>query len=260
MEDKICDRVLTLLNEYIDGELNADDAEFVRAHIEDCADCKKAYLELLEIEKLFDEASKEVPDGFLDSVMAKISDEKKKTVKTKKVIPHFAFKFGGVALAAAVMLTVIASPIIPTFLKNQTESAKDLAYSSQIEASLADDCLVEDADKYEFYDGEADSNLKNGASPAEEEVAAEAVTDACEVITPAFEIKHGTYYAFNMSDGETAKAVFEDGDSAVLEKDGESISYSYERVGNQVVFSNKDETLKFEIFYGEQICFNQSDN
>ena len=259
MEDKICDRVLTLLNEYIDGELNADDAEFVRAHIEDCADCKKAYLELLEIEKLFDEASKEVPDGFLDSVMAKISDEKKKTVKTKKVTPHFAFKFGGVALAAAVMLTVIASPIIPNFLKNQTESAKDMAYAAEIEASIADGFYVDDADKYEMFDGETDSDLKNCA-PADDVLAGEAEEASCEAAMPAVEINYGAYYIFNMSDGKTVKAVFEDSDDAVLEKDGESISYSYEMIGNQVVFSNKDEILKFEIFYGEQICFNQSDN
>ena len=33
MENRDCERVLDLLNQYIDGELNGSDAEFVRAHI-----------------------------------------------------------------------------------------------------------------------------------------------------------------------------------------------------------------------------------
>ena len=119
MENKVCERVLELLNEYIDGELNESDAEFVRAHIEICPECKKVYSDLLEVERLFDEASEEVPDGFLDSVMTKISSEKQNAAKPSKKPMVFWGKFGGVAVAAAVMLTVVASPLISRMAEDQ---------------------------------------------------------------------------------------------------------------------------------------------
>ena len=58
-----CEKVLDLLNQYADGELNESDALLVRAHLEICPSCKKAYEELLEIEKLFEEAKEEAPKG-----------------------------------------------------------------------------------------------------------------------------------------------------------------------------------------------------
>ena len=48
-----CENTIELLNQYADGELNESDAAFVRAHLEECEECQKAYCQLLEIEKLF---------------------------------------------------------------------------------------------------------------------------------------------------------------------------------------------------------------
>ena len=140
MENKDCEKILDLINQYIDGELNESDAKLVRAHIENCSSCKKAYLELLELEKLFEEAKDDAPAELFEAVMAKVREEKAVVTKRKK----FAKIFGGVAVAAAISLTVLASPAI-LMVATGGAKANDMAEALSPSRGEADNYFSADA-------------------------------------------------------------------------------------------------------------------
>jgi len=252
MENKICERVADLLSEYIDGGLDAKDAEFVRAHIENCAECRKAYGELLALEKLFDEAAEEVPEGFLSSVMERVAKEKQIADRKKKHPFVFSRKVGGFAIAAAVMLTVVASPLITSVLKNDVGGETDMEYVSSPEMA---------ADDYWAGDKASPAEKNDGLYNAEAEVSFDSVKDVVENVEeePKYGVDFGKYYTANMSDGRVGRVLLEDRGNATLEIDGESGSYSYEIMGGEIVLSDENGKLNFYLSYGDGISFNQVD-
>ena len=103
-----CKKVLDLINEYIDGELDAADTEFVRSHIEKCPECKKVFDELKELEKLLTKSAETAPDALYDRVM----DEVREDASTTKRKNNLMRKWGLVAVAAVICISVISTPTI----------------------------------------------------------------------------------------------------------------------------------------------------
>ena len=117
MVNKDCEKALDLINEYIDGELVANDTEFVRSHIEKCPECRRVYEELKEIKNLLESNAEEAPTELYDRVMDEVRVEKNATRRKNHVMRKWSFA----AVAAVICLSVLSTP---TILMLVTEGAK----------------------------------------------------------------------------------------------------------------------------------------
>lgn len=231
-----CEKVLDLLNQYADGELNESDALLVRAHLEICPSCQKAYEELLEIEKLFEEAKEEAPAELCESIMAKIKSEPIVNAKRKKIMKTIT----GIAVAAAVSLTVLSSPAIILVLSG---GAKAEAADNAIAMAPADE------EKRENFYSEAEDCSGN--------VKFDAVLD--EAI-PETEIASalGERYTVYMSDGSELSVVFTQ-DAAILGGN----KFRYEINESQYILKDGDLVLILERITetpdGGEIFFKQAE-
>ena len=230
-----CEKILDLLNQYADGELGESDAQLVSAHLEVCPSCKKAYEELLEIEKLFGEATEEAPKELCEGVMAKIKAEPTAYLKRKKIMKAIT----GVAVAAAISLTVLSSPAII------------LVLSGGARAEAADNAIA-------MSPADAEERLENFYSQADDcgakfdAVLDEAIPET--EITSAF----GERYTVYMSDGSKLFVVFTD-DAVIL--DGKK--FRYETDENKYILKDGDETVILERILecpdGGEIFFKQAE-
>lgn len=255
MEIGMCDWVLERLNEYIDGELNNSDAEIVRAHIDICPNCKKAYEELLAVESLFDESEEEMPEGFVDSVMARVAQEERKPKKS----PFVLFRnIGGIAIAAVVMLTVVASPLIGGVIEDSVNGeGADIFYAADADLEKADDVSGK-APAVNYDDAEYDySEIADASQDEKLEVLEDFIIDTESVPeVPEFKISFGKNYAVNMLDGTVAYVNFKDEEKAIFEKDGKIEKYDSVFFEDETVLIG--DGLKFDIIYGETVYFNQT--
>lgn len=236
MENRDCEKILDLINQYIDGELNEDDAEFVRAHIDNCPDCKKAYDELSKIEKMFENAAEEAPAELCEAVMTKIKSE-----KTARKI-RFTKMFGGIAVAAAISLTVLASPAI-LMVATGGAKANDMAEALSPSRGEADNYFSADGSLTECETVIVNSSDSNGKSETYQEV-----MDAIEDVKKDLEdkisdttVSQGKKYTAYLSDGsETALILTQD--IAILG----GVEYEYEISGNQYILKSGSDVLIFD--------------
>ena len=230
-----CEKVLDLLNQYADGELDESDALLVRAHLEICPSCKKAYEELLEIEKLFEEAKEEAPAELCESVMAKIKSEPIVNAKRKKIMKTIT----GIAVAAAISLTVLSSPAIILVLSG---GAKAEAADNAIEMAPAD----------------AEERLEHFYSQADD--CGAKFDDVLDKILPETETTSalGERYTVYMSDGSELSVVFTQ-DAAILGGN----KFRYEINENQYILKDGDLVLILERITetpdGGEIFFKQAE-
>ena len=116
MKNHNCSEILELLSPYIDKELGIDEEKAVAHHIKSCSECQKEYTELLELKKLMEEISKEeiqAPEGFAESVMNKIEEEKIQPEGNGKIysfMDNFFKKPWIPAVIAAMLLVAIYIP------------------------------------------------------------------------------------------------------------------------------------------------------
>lgn len=116
MKNHNCSEILELLTPYIDKVLGKEETKLVEKHIESCSECHKEYTELLELKKLMEEISKEeiqAPEGFAESVMNKIQEEKIQPEENGKIynlIDKFFKKPWIPAVIAAMLLVAIYIP------------------------------------------------------------------------------------------------------------------------------------------------------
>ena len=231
-----CEKVLDLLNQYADGELGESDTLLVRAHLEICPSCKKAYEELLEIEKLFEEAKEEAPAEICEGVMAKIKSEPIVNAKRKKIMKTIT----GIAVAAAISLTVLSSPAIILVLSG---GARAEAADNAIEMAPADE------EKRENFYSEAEDCSGN--------VKFDGVLDE---ILPETETTSalGERYTVYMSDGSELSVVFTQ-DAAILGGN----KFRYETDENKYILKDGDETIVLERILecpdGGEIFFKQAE-
>jgi len=86
-----CEEVLNSLSAYADKELDEKKRKTISSHLEECNSCKKAFKELIDLEKLFED----IPDlepglGFNAVIMGRI---KEKIFISGKLIRNLAYSF-----------------------------------------------------------------------------------------------------------------------------------------------------------------------
>lgn len=73
---KYCENFAALLDPFVDGELTPDEMARVQAHLDECPACRVYVDDALAIRAAFPDAEDtELPDGFAESVMARIQAE-----------------------------------------------------------------------------------------------------------------------------------------------------------------------------------------
>jgi hypothetical protein len=91
-----CDESLSLLEEYLDGELSADDQDQIREHLITCARCAQAFAALTAEQELFARYDREIEVS--PAVWAGIEE---------RIVPDAESSFGRwLKIAAAVILTI----------------------------------------------------------------------------------------------------------------------------------------------------------
>lgn len=237
-----CEKTIELLNQYADGELNESDAAFVRAHLEECEECQKAYCQLLEIEKLFKSTAEEAPAELYDSVIAKIKAEKPALSRRRKI----SRAVGGIAVAAAISLTVLSSPAILMVVTGGAKAecndmAVELAPAERNDGIVCDDAVPE----CEFTTQASKS--EDGKSEKEE-----IFEDVSAELTPS----PGKKYTANMLDKTSTPIAFEsEGSMLIASLCGKR--YECEIEDGMLYLTSTSERLTFKIVNGDALCFNQ---
>lgn len=99
-----CKYFRLIADEYIEGELTAEQMRELEAHIAECEECRKELEELRALKEAIRSAEEEIPEGLHSRIMASIEAEPKQKPKRKT-----AFFRGAAISAACVMLCISAT-------------------------------------------------------------------------------------------------------------------------------------------------------
>ena len=233
-----CKKALDLLNEYIDGELGANDTEFVRSHIEKCPECKKSYEELKELENILASSAETAPSALYDRVMDEVRAEKSAVKK-----PFIIRKWSMVAVAAVICLSILSTP---TILMLATGGAKE---------ECADNAI---ADVMEGFDQKAPTASGMLADKAEADDNQYCCTEQVSVDT-------APEHAEILVDSGEYTAYLKDGKEITLTIDTENmIAYIGEtkyalKINDNYCLTNGLERLCFTLRTGDTIRFIETD-
>ena len=121
---KYCEDFAALLDPFVDGELTPDEMARVQAHLDECPACRAYVDDALAIRAAFPDAEDtELPDGFAESVMARIQAEaalraeaaqKQKSRPWPKVLA---------SLAACCAIVLLAAPMFSGDAKTEAAPA-----------------------------------------------------------------------------------------------------------------------------------------
>jgi len=123
-----CNKIIKLLNPYIDQALDAESTQTVEEHLKSCPTCREEYLKLKQVVSALNSISPQpAPADFTQNLMAKISQEEIQIqsswidrLKKQISFPQISFRLAGAAAAAALVLffaltfifnTPVTSPI-----------------------------------------------------------------------------------------------------------------------------------------------------
>lgn len=102
---KLCEEYAALLDLYVDGELSLEELEQVQTHLDACPACRAYVDDALAMSAAFPASEEtEVPDGFAESVMARIRAEAPAVPKKQKKTPWVGVLTSLVACCAIVFL------------------------------------------------------------------------------------------------------------------------------------------------------------
>lgn len=245
MANKDCEKVLGMLNEYIDGELNADDAALVRSHIESCPQCREALEELEKIEQLLDESIEEAPEVLYDRVMARVRSEK--AASRKKIV--VMRRFGIIAAAAVICLTVIASPMLIMVATGGAKAEVDCLDAPALEDMLTDNGAVRD-DYYTVIENASADNNKSEILDAVKDLVD---SDRTEMEAERFLVDSGEYKAILLDGSEVSVYVNTDKYTAKI---GE-VEYALKTGGSTYILVGESELLYFEVTSHDNVIFRQ---
>ena len=103
-----CEDVYTLLSAKLDGALSASEEEHLNAHLENCAECRRLYEAMFEIEEETKKLTQPAPEGLKRGVMYRIRQENGAGTKKRRF-----FGFGtGLGAAAAVLVLLIGTGVV----------------------------------------------------------------------------------------------------------------------------------------------------
>lgn len=213
MENKNCEKMINVLNEYIDGELTPEEYSTVQAHIESCPACKKEYEELRMIKKLFYDVQEEAPQELLNNVMTAVRTQKTNTQKRKKLTK----KIATIAVAATIVLTVSVSPLMFALINGGASSFDN--------SSVEDEALNKSGD---LAPEDCDGN------PSDKEMI---LVDG---------LNFGTSYTVYLSSGDTLQIIFEKDVAHFKNK-----KFNYELSNNQITLTDDCEKLLLNLMLSE---------
>lgn len=166
---KLCEEYAAPLDLYVDGELSLEELEQVQAHLDACPACRAYVDDALAISAAFpDPEETEVPDGFAESVMARINAEALPAPKKQKKTPWVGVLASLVACCAIVFLQQNG----PLSGAANEAATYDTAVTQTAETAPADaeDCFA--ADDAEPGDGSGGTPALQAEPRAVEDIAA----------------------------------------------------------------------------------------
>lgn len=100
-----CKQASSLMHDYLDGELNRDQAELLKQHLERCPDCQKEFRELEQTEMMLFATIKQhtnfsAPDELVNRIISQIPNQPKQQAWIKWIKRH-------PALTAAAMFLLV---------------------------------------------------------------------------------------------------------------------------------------------------------
>ena len=117
---KYCENFAALLDPFVDGELSPDEMARVQAHLDACPACRAYVDDALAIRAAFPDAEDTpVPDGFSESVMARIRAE---TVSQKRKNRPWLKALASLAACCAIVL--LAAPMFSHGSKTEAAPAE----------------------------------------------------------------------------------------------------------------------------------------
>ena len=140
---KYCENFAALLDPFVDGELSPDEMARVQAHLDGCPACRAYVDDALAIRASFPDAEDTpVPDGFAESVMARIRAEaapqaeaasQAEAVPQKKTFRPWLNALASLAACCAIVL--LAAPMFSHSSKTEAAPAEAPAAAADTAAS-----------------------------------------------------------------------------------------------------------------------------
>jgi len=129
-----CQKIINLLNPYIDQALDAESTQILEEHLKSCSACRKEYLKIKQVISALNAISPQLaPADFTQNIMAKISQEEIQIqsswidhLKRQISFPRLSFPLVGSATVAALVVffaftfffnTPVTSPICSADVK-----------------------------------------------------------------------------------------------------------------------------------------------
>ena len=134
---KYCENFAALLDPFVDGELSPDEMARVQAHLDGCPACRAYVDDVLAIRAAFPDAEDTpVPDGFAESVMARIRAEaasQAEAAPQKKTSRPWLKALASLAACCAIVL--LAAPMFSHSSKTEAAPAEAPAAAADTAAS-----------------------------------------------------------------------------------------------------------------------------
>ena len=147
-----CQKIIKLLNPYIDRVLDAGTAQQVDEHLISCPACREEYLKLKQFVSAVNFLSPQpAPTNFTQNLMAKISQEEipiqsswMDRIKKRIFIPRFSFRLLGAAAAAALVVFfaftfIFNTPDIPSICSAEVQFSLRIGDSKVHTVAIAGD-------------------------------------------------------------------------------------------------------------------------
>lgn len=234
---KPCDDYTPALSAFVDGELNEEERAALLRHLSECEGCRAYLAELGAMRDAFEEMEEErAPEGFAESVMARLHEEKRGARGRSK---------GWAGLAACAAVVLLAVSVLPGLIGQKKDAAAPMA-QEQMSASVPMEA-AEDAAALEPTDGlaaeeekapaesaadwgktnEAAASAANGAAPETEAEAPVSVLFVYGEGAEEYLAAHAEGYTYD-ADGEPAEYILPAEALDELEETLEELGISYE--------------------------------
>ena len=157
---KYCETFAALLDPFVDGELSPDEMARVQAHLDACPACRAYVDDAMAIRAAFPDAEDTpVPDGFSESVMARIRAE---TVSQKRKNRPWLKALASLAACCAIVL--LAAPMFSHGSKTEAAPAEaPAAAAASTERAMGFANTAEEAPAEESREDLASSKLYDAA-------------------------------------------------------------------------------------------------
>lgn len=181
---KYCENYAALLDPFVDGELSPDEMARVQAHLDECPACRAYVDDALAIRAAFPDAEDTpVPDGFAESVMARVRAEaasQAEAAPKKKTSRPWLKALASLAACCAIVL--LAAPMFSHGSKMEAAPAEAPAAAAALTERAMGFALTEEAPAGESA-GEAREDLASSklydAAPAPSAAADSGATAYC---------------------------------------------------------------------------------